>query len=219
MFYVGQTRSASLIERLNQLEVGECCVRGEYPPRRLPWFYDNGAFRDWKANENFNITRFMRDMRRITVDIEFKRIYPPDFFVVPDLVAAGNDSLDESSSWLHILRGRGFKLYLAVQDGMEPDGVVDIIDQHYDGIFVGGTTEWKEKTGATWTDMGACLDVPCHIGRCGTPKKIKWAHSIYATSIDSSLPLRCEAHLEKFVKAMKECRNEDSYDHRNRKER
>ena len=36
--YVGQTRSAKLIEELRALGWGECTCRGEYPPRRVPWF-------------------------------------------------------------------------------------------------------------------------------------------------------------------------------------
>jgi hypothetical protein len=204
--YVGQTRSKSLIDRLTELGLGECCCRGELPPRRTPWFYDNGAFRDWKKGDQFNITRFMRDMSKLATDLERKTVDPPDFIVVPDLVAAGKASQIESDSWLPMLERLRAPLYLAVQDGMVVDEICEVVDtQGYAGVFVGGTPEWKMETADQWCDLAGFLQVKAHIGRVGTPKKVLWAYGIYADSIDSSYPLWSEDHLTKFVDALKQC--------------
>lgn len=204
--YTGQTRSASLIKRLTEGGIGECTCRGEMPPRRTPWFYDNGAFKDWRNGQEFNTVRFMRDMSKITTDIEKGWNTAPDFIVVPDLVAAGVESLDESNGWLEWLKDRNVPLYLAVQDGMTTEDVAPLIEfQNYGGIFVGGTVKWKRETAAVWCELAAWMSVPAHIGRCGTDKKVLWAHSIGASSIDSSFPLWCSDHMNKFIAALDLC--------------
>ena len=201
--YVGQTRSRALIERLADLGIGECTCRGELPPRRTPWFYDNGAFKDWRGGESFNVVRFSRDVWRISTDIRKEWAVAPDFIVVPDLVAAGVESLEESNGWLDMLKDRGILLYLAVQDGMKSVDVAPLIElNNYQGIFVGGSVDWKRATAAEWCELACFMEVPCHIGRVGTPKKVLWAKSIGATSVDSSYPLWSTEHLDQFVEAL-----------------
>lgn len=189
--YVGQTRSRALILELARFGIGECTVRGELPPYRHTngWFFDNGAFRDWRAGVPFDSEQFTKDILRISNDVAFGRYRPPDFIVVPDLVAAGMASLEESNSWLPDLRGRGM-LYLAVQDGMDPGMIAGVLDDGlYDGVFVGGTVDWKAETAATWVDLAHWMGLNCHIGRVGTWRKILWAFDIDADSIDSCFPL------------------------------
>lgn len=110
--YVGQTRSKALIAELSRKGIGECTARGEFPPRRTPWFYDNGAFGDWKAGRPFDRAAFEADMAEIA-----RGDMKPDFIVVPDIVAGGEPSLVESLSWLERLSGLAPR-YLAIQDGM-----------------------------------------------------------------------------------------------------
>ena len=98
--YVGQTRSGELLRELEAAGVGECTTRGQLPNRRGPWFYDNGAFEDWRSGEAFDYLQFSRDMRAIRLwqDSEGiplhrprggQRLEAPDFIVLPDLVAQG----------------------------------------------------------------------------------------------------------------------------------
>ncbi len=63
--FVGQTRSTSLVGELARLGIGECTNRGEMPPRRTPWFLDNGAFVDWRAKRPFDSATWLADVRRI----------------------------------------------------------------------------------------------------------------------------------------------------------
>lgn len=120
--YVGQTRSRELIRELQAAGIGECTARGELLPRRRPWFYDNGAFRDWKAGKAFDERSFMRDCDRILCD----RL-EPDFLVVPDVVGGGLESLALSQAWVPRLEGVA-PLYLAVQDGMASKHLVACMD-------------------------------------------------------------------------------------------
>lgn len=44
--------------------------------------------------------------------------------------------------------------------------------------------------------------LPCHIGRVGTAKRVRWAIEVGADSIDSSLPLFAARNLEPFLRAL-----------------
>jgi hypothetical protein len=57
--YVGQARGARLIKILRDRGWGECTNRGEWPPRRMPYFLDNGAYKDWRAGHLLDAVVFM----------------------------------------------------------------------------------------------------------------------------------------------------------------
>ena len=192
--YVGQTRSRKLITELITLGFGECCQPREFPPRRTPWFLDNAAFSAWRAGKEFEDERFIVAMERAS-DSEVL----PDFVVCPDRVAHP-ESLAFSRSWLDICKGTVTSpVFLAVQDGMEitPETV-----SGFDGIFVGGTLEWKVATGLEWRRLAHSLSMICHVGRVGTAKRVRWALRIGADSIDSCLPLWSQGNLRTFVNAL-----------------
>lgn len=193
MPYVGQTRSRKLVARLAALGIGEMTQPKEYPPRRRPWVLDNAAFKAWKAGETFAEEPFR-------VALEAARKDPPVFIVVPDAVAAGLDSLALSLSWVAECEAIS-PAYLAVQDGMDVQTVENVI-HHFGGLFVGGTLGWKIKTGEAWVKLAHKHGKPCHIGRVGTPKRVRWARRIGADSIDSCLPLWSEDQLRRFLYAL-----------------
>ena len=192
--YVGQTRARWLTAELATLGWGECTNRGELPPRRVPWFMDNGAFGDWKAERPWNEPAFRADLD----ELRTHPIVRPDFIVAPDIVAGGVDSLDVSRAWVDELQEIA-PVYVAVQDGMiiEPETV-----RGFDGIFVGGTLEWKISTGQAWVGLARKVGIPLHVGRVGTGRRVRWAQSIYADSIDSSLPLWSADNLRTFRNAI-----------------
>lgn len=210
--YTGQTRADGLVQRLVAAGIGECTVRGELKSRkRDPWFYDNGAFRDWQAGRAFNGVQFDRDMRRIRWGTDAL----PDFVVVPDLVARGEESLAFSRYHRDDIAVPGDErhapCYLAVQDGMTVERVRDYLaevkrdDGHdYAGIFVGGSLPWKLDTAASWCAFAHETDRLCHVGRVGPPDRVRWARSIGADSIDSCLPIMFESHLEPWLLAVSE---------------
>lgn len=195
--YVGQTRAAELIETLSGFEIGECVVRGTIPPRRTPWFYDNGAYGDWRAGRSFDGVRYLRDIWRIREWVDLPK---PDFVVLPDLVAQGAASLAFTAEWLP-QSVCGAPLYLAVQDGMTPADVRPLIPL-IGGLFVGGSLPWKIRTSAMWVDLAHDCGMPAHVGRVGTFERVQWAKRIGADSIDSCLPLWSVEHLERFVSSL-----------------
>jgi hypothetical protein len=201
--YLGQARSEKLIPRLKAFGFGECTQRGELirprsgfvGPDIYPWFFDNGAFLDFKAGRAFDESTYLRDLAAIP-----QAAAPPTFMVVPDIVMGGMESLAFSLSWLPKLRGVA-PLYLAVQNGQTTADVARVLPL-FDGIFVGGDVPWKVQTGATWVQMAHTAGKPCHIGRVGVPSRVRWALRIEADSIDSCGPLCSEANLQRFLKAL-----------------
>lgn len=194
--YIGQTRSRVLIAELEGFGFGEMVVRGELPPRRNPFAYDNGAFRDFTAGKAFDFNRWARDLRFMNY-----RDMRPDFVVVPDKVAAGAESLRVSLDWVDWIPTELGPRYLVVQDGMSEADVAAVIG-HFEGIFVGGSTEWKLETAGAWARLAHRNDRPIHIGRVGTPDRARWAKRIGADSIDSTQPLWSAGHLSRFAAAV-----------------
>ena len=67
---------------------------------------------------------------------------------------------------------------------------------------MGGTLEWKLRTGAMWAREAHARGLRCHVGRVGSEDRIRWALRIEADSIDSALPLFSEENLERFLSAL-----------------
>ena len=149
------------------------------PEKNLFWALDNGAFSSWLHNKPFDERGFEESL----IKVERSKIRP-DFIVCPDIVAGGMDSLFFSLKWVHRIPA-GIPAYLAVQDGMTPQ-IIDKYMFYFDGLFVGGSLDWKLKTGKIWVDFAHSNRMKCHIGRVGTFKRIVWALNIGADSIDSS---------------------------------
>jgi hypothetical protein len=192
--YLGQTRGQGWIQKLESHGFGEMTVRGEMPPRRKPWAYDNGAFRDWTAGKPFDGDAFMRD-----IDAVWRFNGNPDFIVLPDIVAGAEKSLDFSAVYVDNLRRLKVPLYLAIQDGMVTSAITSRgLHKAADGFFLGGTLDWKIRNGAGWVAWAHSIGKPCHVGRVGTEKRVKWAARINADSIDSCLPLFSEENFANF---------------------
>lgn len=137
---------------------------------------DNGAFANWQKGYGFNEYAFLKLLDKI-----ISRKQPYQFVVCPDIVAGGLASRDFSMMWKNRLVN--WKLYFVTQDGMRTQ---DVNLDGFEGLFVGGTKEWKWKTAHKWVDFAHEKNKKCHIGQCGTLKRLLYAESIGADSVDST---------------------------------
>jgi len=197
MVYIGQTASKALIRRLIGYGFGECVQPDEWPPRRHPWFLDNAAYRAWANKEEWNPAPFEYVLGAC-------KSWPPDFVIAPDVVAGGADSMALSLSWVSRIP---YPAYLAVQDGMTEANVAAALPR-FAGLFVGGSLPWKIRGAHHWVNLAHKHGKPCHIGRVGTARRVRWAKRIGADSIDSCLPLWAEDKLQGFVRALKDTQME-----------
>lgn len=204
---------------------GACLTRDTFnhiTARKMDWFYDNGAFSDWKSNRPFNEQKFIDEMWRIESEMRFGKqltdetdfsilekgearkykLVQPDFVVTPDLPARGNESLFFSRKWIDFLQDRFpfYDYYLAVQDDMSFELVEDdLIKENFSGLFVGGTKKWKHENSEKWVKLAHKYGLKCHIGGIGTRKSILWVKSIGADSVDSGVAMIHPVHLKEVL--------------------
>ena len=153
------------------------------PPSDLDYILDNGAFGAWKNGDEWDDKLFYKIVDRLCLDG-----INPYFVVIPDIVCGGLKSLEHSQKHIGNLPMQWNK-YLPVQDGMCP-GDIDIGGDQIDGIFVGGSVDWKWRTAKDWCSYAHKNGIKCHIGRVGTIRDYTKAESCGADSVDGSGPSR-----------------------------
>ncbi len=149
------------------------CLRSE----GFRYCLDNGAWTWHQRGLPFDGDRFLRAVDRMGEGA--------DFVVLPDIVEGGLSSLELSLSW--VSRLSGLPLMLPVQDGMTVADVKPHIAPGI-GIFVGGSTAWKEATIPIWAALGLSRGAPVHVGRVNTQRRLRLCKRRGVTSFDGSGP-------------------------------
>jgi hypothetical protein len=167
-------------------------------PQTRNYIVDNGAYRAYLKGENLNLNHYFAFLGKL-----MKCPYPPQFVVIPDMVAGGMDSWEFSMKCIGKIPEQ-FKKYFVVQDGMYQEPIRQILPA-IDGLFVGGTTIWKWRTAENWIELAHMAGKKCHIGRVGTWRNFLRAVSIGADSIDGSTLMR-HRRLEQIEKWREEIR-------------
>lgn len=158
-----------------------------------PWGFDNGAFMAWRRGERFDEDKYLWRLER---NLRVCRA-PPLLAVLPDIVAGGRESFEYSLTWVGRLPVE-WPWYLALQDGMDFADVEREMWQ-FDGLFLGGTNEFKGRTAEKWIALARKHGKPFHFGRCGTLKKLDAAVRWGVDSLDSALPLWSMEKFDGFV--------------------
>lgn len=154
-------------------------------PPRGRWAFDNGAYIDWTHGKPFDNEQYLSRIRRIE-ELPDERL--PDWCVCPDMVGTAM-SLPYSLEWRAVLAGytRRLKWYLALQDHFHPQDVDHALSlEHFDGLFIGGTTRWKLGTSMAWVEFGHKRGFPVHVARVNGPRRLQWAVNIGADSVDGT---------------------------------
>lgn len=147
----------------------------------MPYAIDNGAWADFRAGRPFDEDAFERLLEKLGAS--------SDWIVLPDIVAGGLKSLELSLRWSNRCRAVSDLVLIAVQDGMEPSDLVNVVGPHV-GIFLGGSTEWKLERMADWGQFCAERGLWYHVARVNTRKRFRMAHAAGAASIDGTSATR-----------------------------
>jgi hypothetical protein len=159
-----------------------CRPSFRFPKLDCPWIFDNGAFVDFIKGREFDGPQFEDCIRRIMLKQPCQR---PLWCVTPDIVA-NPKSLGFSVGWRKRLPNE-LRWFLAIQDGMTPVHVENALaTAKFDGLFVGGSTDWKNQNAAEWCLFGRGHKLPVHIGRVNGWKRLQWAVNIGADSVDGT---------------------------------
>lgn len=142
------------------------------PKPWLPYAIDNGRFIATTQGKEWDEAAF-----RKILDAAGETVAPL-WVVVPDVVGDRDGTLREWDAWAPLLVACGFRLAMAVQDGMSPSDV----PKEAAVVFVGGTTTWKRRTLWRW-----CDEFPrVHVGRINTEKWLWVCHEAGAESCDGT---------------------------------
>lgn len=143
----------------------------------LPYALDNGKWTAFTTGEPWNESRFIDVVTAMGADA--------DFVVLPDIVEGGDESLALSIAWLDRVLAQTRVVLIATQDGMAASAVAQHLGPRV-GLFVGGSTEFKEGTMAMWAAMARERGALCHVGRVNTVRRIRLCAAAGADSFDGS---------------------------------
>lgn len=167
-------------------------AKGVLNDEGFPHALDNGAWWSFANKQPFDERAFIVAYQLFGATA--------DFFVLPDIVAGGYDSLAFSLHWLRRLGSPRSLPLLAVQDGMSFARVDRLVGPNL-GIFVGGTTAWKERTMLTWGKVARNRRAYLHVGRVNTAGRIALCGRAGANSFDGSSVSRFVVNLPKLEAA------------------
>jgi hypothetical protein len=157
-------------------------ARGVLRTEGFRYALDNGAWTSSQRNEPFDTMAFERAVDQLGAGA--------DFIVIPDIVNGGIASLTRSRRWWEKLRFTydhiaHVPLLIAVQNGFEPRDVAPLLSPRT-GIFIGGTSGWKEHSLRRWATLARTRGAICHVGRVNTARRIRLCEAAGVTSFDGS---------------------------------
>jgi hypothetical protein len=152
-------------------------AKGELRTEGMRYALDNGAWSAFVQQQPFDEAAFSIALDRLGE--------AADWIVLPDIVAGGLASLDFSLKWKERLRGMPTRMLIAVQDGMQIDDVASLLSPAV-GLFIGGTTEWKEATAQAWGSLARRRHCHLHVGRVNSARRIRICAAAGADSFDGS---------------------------------
>ena len=141
---------------------------------------DNGAFAAWRDNqpmgEEFHVSEVLRA----------GRLLRPEFVVLPDIVAGGDESLRRSRQSAPVIHSElpSSRLLVAVQEGMKIWEAMELADMFGGGIFVGGA-DYAWKRYAVETIRAKSKSMYVHVARIWKDGDLCW-HSSRTQSFDNT---------------------------------
>ena len=155
-------------------------AKGVLRAEGFPYALDNGAWHAFCHELPFDEKAFLAAFDKLGAGA--------DFVVLPDIVAGGERSLAFSMNWARRL-DRSCPQLLAVQDGMTAAMVAPLVGPAR-GIFVGGSTTFKESSLPLWAELARSRGAYLHVGRVNTVRRIALCAAAGADSFDGSAPSR-----------------------------
>jgi hypothetical protein len=151
---------------------------GDWRPEGFAYGIDNGAWSAHTQGTEWDGGAFERLVAKLGDGA--------DWIVVPDIVCGGLASLELSRRWLDRLPGLRL---IPVQDGMTDQHLAPLVGPTV-GIFVGGSTGWKESSLPMWGGLKRRTGCHLHVGRVNSARRIRLCALAGADSFDGSGPSR-----------------------------
>lgn len=166
------------------------CLRNE----GFPYALDNGAWTAYQRGSVFDADAFMR-----AVDLLGDKA---DWIVIPDKVGDSASTTQMLDHWWPRIAGAGLLLF-ALQDGMSAASVQPLLRPGM-GLFLGGSTEFKEQTAESWGVFARSHSLYFHMGRVNTSRRILLATGAGCDSCDGTSASRFSVTVPKLTAAAKQ---------------
>ena len=190
VFLTGDTQG-KWVREIRSLGWGRMLVQRVFPVEpEEPWAFDCGAFSAWVNGEAWDAAGYWKRLKE-AVALPTR----PLFAVIPDR-PAHPESLSFSLAWWERVANYPFPWFLAVQDGMRPEEVRELLPL-FAGLFLGGSTEFK-RTCRVWCDLAHAQGKRFHYARASSPKTLRLAWEIGADSADSVQAIRSAGEFAKY---------------------
>jgi hypothetical protein len=170
----GTRRNLALLREYGWRQLVSAAHRTSWYLELARYAIDNGAWTAHRLGTPWDASAFSRCVDQLGARA--------DWIVAPDIVCGGAESLALSRAWLGCLPGLRL---IAVQDGMQPSDLEDLIGDDV-GLFVGGSTEWKERSLTAWGQLSHRAGCYLHVARVNSKRRIRLAALAGADSIDGT---------------------------------
>lgn len=144
----------------------------------IPWALDNDGFAGFNENKFREACETIRDVPGC------KFITAPDVFNKEQGIGLHAQTLDKWKEWRPYLQTLGQPLAFVAQNGAT---INNVPWDELDAVFIGGSTEYKlGPIAAAIVQRANELGKWAHVGRVNSEKRIAYAKSIGANSVDGS---------------------------------
>jgi hypothetical protein len=157
----------------------------------FPYALDNGAWTYHQKSLPFDGNAFAR-----AVDLLGARA---DWIVIPDRVGDAAGTFELFEQWWPRLHGAGLLLF-ALQDGMTAADVAQVCRPGV-GLFVGGSTAFKERDARGWGEFARARSLYLHMGRVNSARRIAIAAEAGVHSVDGTSASRFAVTIPKLSHA------------------
>lgn len=175
--YFGTPSSPAIRQAMNEGRFG-CMTspaQGNQIPEFAAWAGDNGRFGNgWPGHIPY--LNWLAKLVPVADRCAF--VLAPD---VPFDMAA---TLEFSAGYVDTIRGMGFPVALALQNGAEN---LRLPWDDYDAVFLAGDTQWKlDLAAAELAQEGIRRGLYAHMGRCNSAARMAYARGLGLNSADGT---------------------------------
>lgn len=163
------------------------------------WVADNGVFGDTYPGDVDYLAWLAKQSASAAL--------PCDFAVAPDVVCDAAGTYERSTPMLPRIREIAGRVAYAAQNGATVEGLPW---DDFDVLFLGGDTVWKLGPAARdLTAEAKRRDVPVHMGRVNSHRRLRYAATIGCDSVDGTyLAFGPELNLPKLLSWLSEVANQ-----------
>ena len=146
---------------------------------------DNGAWTAHQRGEPFCEQSYLRSVSLLGRDAQW--------IVLPDVVGDAPATEAMARAWAPRLSGH--RLMFVLQDGVTSAAVRRIHSEFgLHGVFIGGSSIWKDSAIRPWADWVASEGMICHVGRVNTRNRLALCVAAGVDSVDGSGVSRFTSH-------------------------